>query len=119
MANNWFPHDSSAQNDQRVLVLRKKYGWEGYGLYWAVLEAMYETADGKLDADVLRALNVRFTLTEEFFLEFMGYCVTIGLFVEEGGQVFSLRLCGEKQRAMEISERARKSSEIRWAKRSG
>lgn len=116
MANNWFPHDSTAHNDQRILSLRMKYGWEGYGLYWAILESMYETADAKLDANALRPLCIRYATSEDFFMDFIAYCLEISLFTQEEGQIFSVRLVEEKAAALERSEMARKSAERRWNK---
>ncbi len=114
MANNWFPHDASAHNDQRILLLRMKYGWEGYGLYWAMLEAMYETADAKLDAKLLRALCIRFSVTEDHLEEFVGHCVESGLFSRDEEHLYSPRLAEEKLLAIERSKTARQSAERRW-----
>ncbi|MHB0955691.1 MAG: DUF4373 domain-containing protein [Pirellulaceae bacterium] len=116
MANSWFPHDATAHNDQRILALRMKYGWEGYGLYWALLEAMYETADAKLDANALRPLCLRFAITEDRLMEIIDHCISISLFVREDGYVFSVRLVEEKLAAIERSTMARQSAARRWTK---
>ncbi len=47
----YFSHDSNARNDQKIIKLRMKYGWEGYGLYWAVIETLRETTDYRIEAD--------------------------------------------------------------------
>ena len=51
MANEayYFSHDSNARNDEKVLMLRAKHGWEGYGLYWALVEMMFENNRTCLD----------------------------------------------------------------------
>lgn len=41
----YFSHDSNARNDDKILALRMKHGWEGYGLYWALIERMREAAN--------------------------------------------------------------------------
>lgn len=41
----YFSHDSNARNDEKILALRMKHGWEGYGLYWALIERMREAAN--------------------------------------------------------------------------
>ena len=43
--NSWFPHDSTAASDAKVLKLRARYGWEGYALYFVTLEWLYQCAD--------------------------------------------------------------------------
>jgi len=30
----YFSHDSNARQDEKIIKLRMKLGWEGYGLYW-------------------------------------------------------------------------------------
>lgn len=32
--NSYFPHDSNARNDAKILKVRMKYGAEGYGVYF-------------------------------------------------------------------------------------
>lgn len=38
----YFSHDSSARNDEKILALRMDLGWEGYGIYWAIIEMLRE-----------------------------------------------------------------------------
>lgn len=118
MAHNWFPHDSTAHNDQKILLIREKYGWEGYGLYWALLEAMYETVDAKLDTNVIRALYIRFTITPEKMKEFIEFCKEIELLKEEDGALFSQRLVADKEKMIEKSEAAKKAVSMRRDRRS-
>jgi uncharacterized protein YdaU (DUF1376 family) len=42
MANSWFPHDSSALKDEKIIVLRKRHGIYGIGIYWLLVEICYE-----------------------------------------------------------------------------
>jgi len=54
MANKdayYFSHDCNARNDEKVLALRMKLGWEGYGLYWAIIEKLREAKDYELSMD--------------------------------------------------------------------
>lgn len=48
---NYFSHDSAARDDEKILALRMKHGWEGYGLYWALVEKLREATDYKLTTD--------------------------------------------------------------------
>lgn len=34
----WFRHDSNARNDEKIIDLRGDLGYEGYGLYWGIIE---------------------------------------------------------------------------------
>ncbi len=41
----YFSHDSNARNDQRVMKIRMKYGMEGYGIYFGIIEILREQTD--------------------------------------------------------------------------
>lgn len=43
--NSYFPHDSNARNSDRLLPVRMKYGAEGYGIYFMLLERLREETD--------------------------------------------------------------------------
>lgn len=47
----YFPHDSNARNDEKIIAVRMKYGIEGYGIYFAILEKLRESADYKCVKD--------------------------------------------------------------------
>ena len=48
---NYFPHDSDARSDDKIIALRIKHKWEGYGLYWALIEKLRESKHYTLKAD--------------------------------------------------------------------
>lgn len=39
----YFRHDCNARRDPKMLALRLKHGWEGVGIYWAILEMLRES----------------------------------------------------------------------------
>lgn len=41
---NYFPHDSNARNDEKLVRLRMKHGAAGYGVYFMILERLREDA---------------------------------------------------------------------------
>lgn len=41
----FFPHDANARNDEKILAVRMKYGMEGYGIYFALIEKLLESTD--------------------------------------------------------------------------
>lgn len=41
----YFPHDANARNDEKILAVRMKYGMEGYGIYFALVEKLLESTD--------------------------------------------------------------------------
>lgn len=44
----YFSHDYFARNDPKLLNLRRVYGMEGLGIYWCLVEIMYEQ-EGKIN----------------------------------------------------------------------
>lgn len=48
---NYFPHDSDARSDEKIISLRIKHKWEGYGLYWALIEKLRDSKDYTLKTD--------------------------------------------------------------------
>ena len=52
----YFSHDANAKNDEKIIKLRMKLGWEGYGIYWAVVECLRETSEFALNLDSIDAL---------------------------------------------------------------
>lgn len=47
----YFSHDVNAQRDAKCLRLIQELGYEGYGIFWAIIERMAETKDCKLETD--------------------------------------------------------------------
>ncbi len=46
----YFSHDSNARNDIKLIRLRSKYGYEGYGIYFALIELLF-SENNKLCVD--------------------------------------------------------------------
>ena len=71
----YFSHDSNARNDQRLMRVRMKYGMEGYGVYFGIIEILREQEDYTLHyADNLESLafdlRADFSLIESIINEF-------------------------------------------------
>jgi hypothetical protein len=45
----YFPHDSNASRDPKLAALRSKFGFEGVGIWWTLVELMHEQKDGKFE----------------------------------------------------------------------
>tara|TARA_Y100000310_G_scaffold331238_1_gene404435 strand:+ start:1210 stop:2016 length:807 start_codon:yes stop_codon:yes gene_type:complete len=53
----YFSHDSNARNDQRIMKIRMKYGMEGYGIYFGIIEILREQEDYTLTFDDLESIS--------------------------------------------------------------
>ena len=37
----YFPHDYNSRTDEKIKLLIRKHGIEGYGIFWAIVEDLY------------------------------------------------------------------------------
>ena len=81
----YFPHDSNARNDQRLMKVRMEYGFLGYGIYFGIIEILREQADYTLLFDDLESiafdLRVELNVIEDIVSNY-------NLFVIEGMSMF-------------------------------
>jgi len=92
----WFKHDSGSRHDAKIQKLRLKYGLEGYGMYFFLLECVAGTIDKhnltfELEEDaelIAAATNIHVERVEEM----MRYMVNLGLFEEDGGRITCLKM---------------------------
>jgi hypothetical protein len=56
----YFPHDVDAVDDEKIEILRKLYGNDGYAFYFIILERIYRTNTGELliDTDLKKKILV-------------------------------------------------------------
>lgn len=45
MKKQYFSHDSNARNDEKLIRLRMRHKWEGYGIFWAIIEKLRDSSD--------------------------------------------------------------------------
>ena len=73
----YFSHDSNARQHPKMKALRAKFGYEGYGMFWALNERIAETSGACIDiSKKLNKLDLanELSLTEsglDIFLEFL------------------------------------------------
>jgi len=108
----YFSHDANARNDEKILRLIFKQGWEGYGLYWALIEKLREANNYKLKADY-----------EPIAFELRTQCERIqnviesyNLFKIKEGYFWSESLLNRMKLRELKSEKARESAKVRWNK---
>ena len=46
---NYFQHDHNSRGDEKILKMRLIHGWYGFGIYWALVEKLYESTNGDLE----------------------------------------------------------------------
>ena len=45
----YFPHDYHARHDTKIEAMVNDYGVEGYGMYWVLIERLYESRGNKIE----------------------------------------------------------------------
>jgi len=85
LEKQYFPHDLNARGDQNIVALMAEHGMAGYGLYWVIVEKLYE-ADGYLDANfklLSYDLRVEAGLVQKVIEDFKLFKVKNGRFYSE------------------------------------
>lgn len=62
---NYFPHDSNAANDPKIMIMIAQLGIEAYGLYWIIIELLRDQPEYKAPLALLDPLGRRFGVSRE------------------------------------------------------
>ena len=92
----WFKHDANASIDAKLKRLKHKYGMEGYGVYWYLLDCIARTVEPhnltfelKEDAELISAeVNIHRERVEEM----MRFMCELGLFENAEGRITCLKM---------------------------
>lgn len=109
---NQIKHDSNARQDEKLLALRMKLGWEGYGLYWAIIEMLRDSTDytGSKDYnEIAFGLRVSAGLVKKIVEDF-----GLFTFTDCGKRFYSKRLSHDMDKKARISEKRRQAAQERW-----
>jgi Domain of unknown function (DUF4373) len=106
----YFSHDSNAKDDPKILQLRMEMGWEGYGLFWALIEMLRNESDHKMRThykSIAFALHTQEDSIKQLINDF-------DLFAIEGEYFWSESLLKRMEMKESKSEKARQSAKKRW-----
>ena len=105
----YFPHDHNARGDENIIRLLRIHNWAGYGLYWAIVEKLYE-GEGSISADVE---TIAYDLRAE--AKVVGQILgDFGLFYTKRGRLRSHSVDRRLSIREEKSENAKASANARW-----
>ena len=110
MKKTYFLHESTSFQDYKIIKMRSKLGIESYGIFWALLELLFNE-ENKLCIDDYDALayslqcdsNILKQVIEDF-----------DLFVLEDGCFYSRRLNDHIQEINSKSNKAKENASKRW-----
>lgn len=61
----YFPHDSNAKDDPKMILLIEELGMEGYGIFWMLIESLRDQPDYRASLLIVPALARRYNTTQE------------------------------------------------------
>jgi hypothetical protein len=101
----WFPHDSNARRDPKMMRLRMKHGQKGKAFYWDAIEFLREQPEYKATQEDFEALEFE---TGKEGNGMTNALIDAKLLEQEDGFIFSKSL---KERMFKWDEKKRKLSE--------
>ena len=114
---HWFKHDTDARNSIKIRKLRRKYGADGYAIYWFCLEAIAQgvnkdnlTFQLKEDSEMIA---YELDIQEKRVEEIMIFLIQLKLFEQSNSIITCLKLAERIDQSMTNSPAMRK-----WIKES-
>ena len=108
--SEYFSHDYNARNSLALKKISRKYGLEGIGLYWCLIEILFEN-DGKISEESLSDIAYDLRVDENTITALLDDCDT---FERAGGFITSEMVVDRLNIRKEKSEKARQSANKRW-----
>jgi len=107
----YFSHDYNARSDEKIKLLIRKHGMAGYGIFWAIVEDLYQNANAlRNDCDgIAYDLRTDSEIVKSVINDF-------GLFVFEGEYFGSMSVQDRLDLRGQKSKKAAESANKRWAK---
>jgi hypothetical protein len=108
----YFSHDANAKDDPKILKLRMALGWEGYGLFWALVELLRNEGTHRLHKhykSIAYALHTKEDHIKSIINDF-------DLFAKDDDFFWSESLLKRMELKEERSEKMRNAANKRWNK---
>ena len=105
----YFQHDCMTKQDEKIRILIRKFGMEGYGIFWSIIESLY------INANALRTdyEGIAFDLrTDKNKVE--SIINDFDLFIVENGCFGSKSVERRLNERYEKSNKAKQSAQSRW-----
>jgi hypothetical protein len=106
----YFPHDYNARTDRKMVKLKLKHNVAGIGVYWCVVEMLYEDG-GKIPLSEISTIAQDIIADEILVTSVVN---DFDLFKNDGICFWSESVNRRLAYRLEKSEKARISAEIRW-----
>lgn len=101
----YFSHDCGARNDPKILQLRLAMGWEGFGIYFAVIEILREQRGYKFPSLAKASLCLTLSIEKTTLEKFFGLALDLGLLVDDGDSIYSESLLRRMEKKEELKKK--------------
>lgn len=113
MKKSYFRHDYNARNDIKLQSVITKHGAVGIGVYWIIVEMLYQNG-GELPLDIARNISVAyftdFKVVESVINDF-------DLFENDGNVFWSVRIRQAIDNTKKVSDARKAASRQRWSRK--
>ena len=113
MKKSYFRHDYNARNDMKLQSVITKHGAVGIGVYWIIVEMLYQNG-GELPLDIARNISVAyftdFKVVESVINDF-------DLFENDGNVFWSVRILQSIDNTKKVSDARKAASRQRWSRK--
>lgn len=106
----YFTHDFGARNDPKLLNLSRKHGLAGIGLFWCIIEILYEQA-GEVELKHLDAIGFQLHDNDSIIHSVVN---DFGLFETDGEVFWSESVNSRLEKRAEIAGKRRDAALNRW-----
>jgi hypothetical protein len=107
----YFSHDANSRNDIKITRMRMELGWEGYGLYWCIIELLREDAEHKIPVSSITEIAFQINADKEKVHRIIH---SFGLFKIDSDYFYSQRLIRSMDQRKVFSEAGKKGMQNRW-----
>jgi len=86
-----FLHDSNSRHDVKMLKLWNKFGYEGIGIFWCIVEILREQPNFKFKISDIELLSIELRINKVLIKDLITFCLSpeTGLFKNENESFFS------------------------------
>lgn len=113
MKKSYFRHDYNARNDIKLQSVITKHGAVGIGVYWIIVEMLYQNG-GELPLDIARNISVAyftdFKVVESVINDF-------DLFENDGNVFWSVRIRQAIDNTKKVSDARKAAARQRWSRK--
>lgn len=111
----YFSHDYNAANDVKILFIREKFGMQGYGVYWYIIESLAQS-NGVLPINIIPVLAMQMQVDKEIVKSII---TDFDLFSLNENNFSSERLRKHLELRNTLKQKGKEGANIRWGNRGG